>query len=303
LNFPTDLCALLVSTLVATALSHRSIRADLGQVISTAAAAMGIWTVALRYYESWAFEREAVEDAALTSVLALAVTVFWAVINLVLPEDAALPGVAPFLLVFWPLVLALRLLVFRGLFDRGSSLGEVLIIGIGPMGQLTEEEISRRGRQRVVGCLGFHDQSRSGSLRSRFLGTADDLEVVLRTTPVSEVYIAGDVWKHSDAMQAAVATGCRKGDRRRLLALSSGGVEATSDGGQTFVRHRGFLGGAGVAPAPVRHHSAGDQGHFARACFLPPSSGGPARPAFPNAQVPLHGRERGGTAAIAAQSE
>jgi exopolysaccharide biosynthesis polyprenyl glycosylphosphotransferase len=208
LNSVLDLCVMLISISVATMLSHRPIGISFPEFIFTTFVAGGILVASgavLRHYDSRAYEREVVEDASLVSILVMAVAIFLQVLNVVLGETAAIPKVPQFLLVFWPGVLFLRLFVFRNLAEgQPASASEVLIVGIGPLGRTTGEELEKRGRYRVVGYLRFQDESRPAPLGSRLIGLSNELERVLRTTRVTKVYLAGDVVKNAEAIQAAI---------------------------------------------------------------------------------------------------
>jgi exopolysaccharide biosynthesis polyprenyl glycosylphosphotransferase len=113
--------------------------------------------------------------------------------------------------VLWPVVLTLRLMVFRVLVRREGPLDEVLVLGVGPMGRFTAEDLVKKGRRTVVGFLRFTDETLPLKLQAPFLGTDEDLEKVLRTVACTEVYIAGNAQKqkHGEAMQAAIKT-CEK---------------------------------------------------------------------------------------------
>jgi exopolysaccharide biosynthesis polyprenyl glycosylphosphotransferase len=207
LNSLVDLGCLLASIIVSTALSGRPTGVHFPVFVFSTVASGLVWIVAaavLRHYEPRAFERAAEEDAALVSILVMAVTTFLAVVNLVVDEPAAVPKVPQFLVVFWPVALFLRLFVFRAISEQESPLEEALIIGTGSLGRLTGEDLERRGRHCVVGYLQFTGEVSSGALNSKFLGTCEELEKVLRSRAVSEVYIAGDATKNADAMQAAI---------------------------------------------------------------------------------------------------
>src|SRR5215510_230788 len=137
LNSVVDLCVLLISISVATMLSvsERPVEISFPEFVLTTFAAGIFWVAAcavLRHYDVRAFERDAVEDACLVTVLVIGLGGFLGVLHLVLPDSAAIPRVSHFLLVFWPGVLGLRLFVFRALADTQTAKGEALIIGTGP---------------------------------------------------------------------------------------------------------------------------------------------------------------------------
>src|SRR5262249_37792956 len=169
------------------------------------AMALMVWLItstALRHYDPWA-ERESGDDAAMVTVLVMSVATVLGLVNVIAPWNTALPKVGHFLLVFWPSVLGLRLLVFRLLVKKEEPLDEVLIIGTGPLGRCTGDDLQRRGRHRVVGYLQFPGEGSRG-VRGRVLGDSIQLEAKLKTIPVSEIYIAGNMVKQADAMQTCI---------------------------------------------------------------------------------------------------
>ncbi len=211
-NLIADLAILLLSILFATWLSGRPTESSSHELVWFGMAACAVWLVtsaALRHYDPWASERDTTDDAALVSILVMAVTTILALVNVAAPEDPALPTVQHFLVVFWPIVLGVRLFVFRAVSNREGPLDEVLIVGTGPMGRLTGEDLRRRGRRHVLGYLRFSDESRPDSLGSRFLGTSSEIESILRTIPVNEVYLSGNALKHAAEMQAVIKV-CEK---------------------------------------------------------------------------------------------
>jgi exopolysaccharide biosynthesis polyprenyl glycosylphosphotransferase len=156
------------------------------------------------HYDCRALEREAADDACLVSILVMAVATSLSVLNVLFGHSAGLPKVPEFLLVFWPGVLCPRLFLFRTLSANQAPRRETLILGVGPLGRLTGDDLEKHGRHRVVGYLQFRDEARSSPLGARLLGTSDELEEVLRNTTVSEIYIAGDVVRQAADMEAAI---------------------------------------------------------------------------------------------------
>jgi exopolysaccharide biosynthesis polyprenyl glycosylphosphotransferase len=210
LNLVADLAWLLAAVFIATLWSGRyTSGVDLAWFAVAATATWLITSTALRHYDP-AADREVMDDVALVSILVLAVTTVLALLSLVSPPDtSSLPRVPQFLVTLWPLSLVLRLLVFRHLSEREGPLDDVLIIGTGPMGRITAEDLIKRGRRKVVGFLRFDDEHRPDNLRAPFLGSTSELEGILRTVPVSEVYVAGSNLKYPEAMQQAIKT-CEK---------------------------------------------------------------------------------------------
>jgi exopolysaccharide biosynthesis polyprenyl glycosylphosphotransferase len=152
----------------------------------------------------------------LTSVLAIGAAVaLWAIAvvsrdptHRVMASAAAVAAI-----VVWSaamLVRAARLRLSRG----AKARGEVLIVGMGPIARATAQDARQRGR-RVVGHLWLSGETaRDAGLLERsghapLLGAASDVERVLRSVPVDEVFIAGNVRAQGDEMQAAVQV-CEK---------------------------------------------------------------------------------------------
>jgi exopolysaccharide biosynthesis polyprenyl glycosylphosphotransferase len=203
-NLCVDLTLFLVALPASTAISG-TISRHYGDLTWFAISGSAVWIVAatsLRHYDPWA-NRNITDDAALVSVLVMCVTTNLGAIKLFVPSSTSLPNIDNFLLVFWPSVVALRVLVFRALEKREAPLKQVLIIGTGPLGRFTWEDLERRARQRVVGYLRFPDESRCEGIRAGYLGESSNLEQVLRTIAVDEVYIAGNTLRQAEAMQAA----------------------------------------------------------------------------------------------------
>ncbi len=210
LNLVVDLSWLLTSIVIATMWSGRfDTRGP--ELLWFGIAATAVWAItaiALRHYDPYS-ERAVMDDIALGSILVLAVTTILALVVMVGPEHASIPPVPLFLLTLWPVVLALRLVVFRQIARREAPLDDVLIVGTGPMGRITAEDLMKKGKRRVAGFLRYDDEARPDNLRAGFLGTVGELEGILRTVPVEEVYIAGNNLKHAEAMQAAIKV-CEK---------------------------------------------------------------------------------------------
>ncbi len=163
-----------------------------------------ITSMALRHYDPWASEREALDDLMLVSILVMAVTTMLAMGSLVYGVAARLPQVGIFLLVFWPSALGVRLSVFRAFSKREEPLDEVLVVGIGALGRATGEDILRRGKRSLLGFVRFGAEHPSANFRGNLLGSVDELDTVLANLPVGEVYLASNNLTHADEIQKAI---------------------------------------------------------------------------------------------------
>jgi exopolysaccharide biosynthesis polyprenyl glycosylphosphotransferase len=206
LNLASDLGLLLGSLFLATRISGL-VGWDAHQLAWFGVAACSTWVftaTALRHYDPWASEREALDDAAMASVLVMAVATVLGVVRIFAPPHAALPQVGPFLLLFWPLVLLVRLVIFRRMSLREEPLDEVLVLGQGPLGRATGSDIQTKGRRRLIGYVRFPDEPKAPQLGNLNLGTMDELDHLLKTMAVSEVFIAGSAIKQGEVMQKAI---------------------------------------------------------------------------------------------------
>jgi exopolysaccharide biosynthesis polyprenyl glycosylphosphotransferase len=167
--------------------------------------ALGVWIVtstALRHYGAAAYERELFDDIAMTVVVLVAVFTILFVLNFAFRALGATPTDLRVLLADACWALSMRI-VFRHLSVREAPTDEIIIVGAGIRGHLTAEAIEKRGRQRVIGYIPFGAE-RVHPRALPLLGTSGDLEHVLRSTPVSSVYVAGNALKDGPAMQHTI---------------------------------------------------------------------------------------------------
>jgi exopolysaccharide biosynthesis polyprenyl glycosylphosphotransferase len=202
LNLAVDL-VLLLAAIAFASLTGSQLMAESIWFASSAVAAWVVASTALRYYDPFA-ERDAFDDVALISVLSLAVVTLLALVGLIVPAKTAVPRVGPFLLAFWPAAVLVRLVVMRTLQKKERPMDDVLIVGTGPLGRVTGEDLQRGSRRRVLGYLSFPEDTSKGTLPAPLLGTLADLEKCLRTHAISEVYVAGSATRQGDVMQGAV---------------------------------------------------------------------------------------------------
>ncbi len=203
-SFLVDLLVLVVALIAGAFLSGATTLPP--ELLTFAFVALMTWLItamALRQYDPWASERAFFDDAAMTSVLVLAVTTVLAVSTHVFKMNG-LPNAGVLLLVLWPTALGMRVSVFRTLSPKSGPIDEVLMVGVGPLGRATADDLRGRGRQEVVGFVRFSSEHVPSRLRSKVLGSINELEQVLRTVPVGEVYLASNSAANAEEMQAAI---------------------------------------------------------------------------------------------------
>ena len=207
LNLSVDVVLVVAALLVSTLLMHPSLRVGSGELWALLGVGIITWLVVgttLCLYDVRFADRDALDDMALLSVQVMAVTVVLYVSRLLIARESGIVALTFFPPLLWTSVALLRLLLFRRLAVREQPLDEVIVVGIGPMGRATGEDITQRGRQRVIGHLRFSNETYGSSAPEKVLARAEQLEHILSTVPVDEVYIAGNVLKNSAEMQAAV---------------------------------------------------------------------------------------------------
>jgi exopolysaccharide biosynthesis polyprenyl glycosylphosphotransferase len=200
-----DLGVLVASVVVSALLSGLPVFASPSLVpfIFTAALVWLATSLTLRHYDPWASDRRVADDLAMVSVLVMAVTTSLAVSSVVI-SGHDLPSVGPFLLVFWPTALVLRLTLFRALSPRSGPVDDVLVIGIGPLGRATEQELRKHRRREVLGFVRFDTEAANASTRGKVLGAVSDLDGILRRIPVGEVYFADTNVENAALTQDAI---------------------------------------------------------------------------------------------------
>ena len=208
LSLLLDLLAIVVAAVAASFISLGEVGPGLTTFSVAGIVTWLITAMALRQYDPWASDRSTLDDAAMQSILVLAVTTVLAVMGLVLPEGS-LPNSGLFLLIAWPTSLVLRATVFRNLSPRSGPIDEVIIVGTGPLARATLEEIRRKGRHEVLGLVRFSNEVTAKTLKARVLGVASEIEQVLRSVPVAEVYFASNSPAHAEEIQKAIKV-CEK---------------------------------------------------------------------------------------------
>ena len=157
----------------------------------------------LRHYDIWN-GRGTNGDVALTGLLMASMVTAMALLRVCVPQYAAGSDLLRFVVVATPAILWLRLTT-SWLGRREQVPQPILVMGIGPLGRHTGLEIlDRHDRRRVVGYLRFADEPAHDRLPAELIGTAENLEEVLKKQVVSEVFIAGNNDSQRVEMQAAI---------------------------------------------------------------------------------------------------
>ena len=224
INLITDLAIVMSATfgvyLLRWALPLGQARATL---FWTGMALVSVWVVtaaALRHYASFAYERSLLDEIAMVTVLTASMLTVLSVLKLFIAPTVLLPGGSASLALVWCPALFLRLFVFRPFAKQEEPVDEVLVVGTGPIGRLTAQDMRLHGRHRVVGHLRFADDNgkESDLLRRSYatdgrecniLGPVTAIEEILRRIPLDEIYIAGDTRRHGEEMQEAIRV-CEK---------------------------------------------------------------------------------------------
>ncbi len=194
LNLITDLLIILAAMMAA----------GFGPFQLIVLSAVALWLllgITLRHYDAWAYGRTASFDAGMVSIMMMAVLTGMIILVRLVPGAPAMTEVSVVPLACWPLLIALRLLVFRTISKQEAPLDEVLVIGAGTLGRKTAEDLRKAGKRTVLGHLRFSDER--GEPKG-LLGNVQELEKILRNTPVDEVYIAGNALKQGPEMQASI---------------------------------------------------------------------------------------------------
>jgi len=207
MNLVADVVLVVAALLISTTLMGHDLhleRTDLWVLLGVGVISWLVVGTALCLYDVHFANRERLDDLALISIQVMVITVVLFLTRLVMGTESWIVALSLFPSLLWPAVALPRLYFFRRLSVQEQPLDEVLILGVGPMGRLTGEDLNTMHRRKVTGYLNFSNETAPAEMPAPVLGAAKDLEHVLSTVPVDEVYIAGNIVKHSTEMQAAV---------------------------------------------------------------------------------------------------
>jgi exopolysaccharide biosynthesis polyprenyl glycosylphosphotransferase len=209
LNFALDVLILALASFVAAA-EGGQIHWKVALVMTATAAAF--WAGASRMLGHYdvANGRGFSGDVALTLVLVAAVVVPMTLLRLVIPRYAMTTQITRFLTVLVPAILWVRLRATGVRLWRSRPIDQILIVGVGPLGRLTHREIRDSGKHRsVMGYLLFDDEKSHARLQAPVLGTASQIEAILREHVVNEVYFASSAGHQRPDVQLAIGV-CEK---------------------------------------------------------------------------------------------
>jgi exopolysaccharide biosynthesis polyprenyl glycosylphosphotransferase len=212
MNMMADLVLVVAALIISTTLMGHDLhleRTDVWVLLGVGVISWLVVGTALCLYDVRFADRERLDDLALISIQVMVVTVVLFLTRLLMGTESWIVALSLFPPLLWPSVALPRLYFFRLLSVREEPLDEVLIMGVGALGRLTGEDLNSKHRRKVIGYLGFHGESASAEPPAPVLGTAKDLEHILCTVPVDEVYISGNLVKQAPEMQAAVKV-CEK---------------------------------------------------------------------------------------------
>jgi exopolysaccharide biosynthesis polyprenyl glycosylphosphotransferase len=209
LNFVADLVILVAACFVAAAGS--------GQLHWKVALSMSligvvVWAIGsrvLRHYDV-SNGRGFLGDIALTVVLLISVAIPLALLRYFVPRYATTTELTRFLAIMLPAIIWVRLRATGLRLWRARPIEQVLIVGAGSLGRLTQREIRDAGKRReIIGYLRFDDEQSNARLQAPVFGTVHELETVLRERVVNEVYFATNAVHHRREVQDAIAA-CEK---------------------------------------------------------------------------------------------
>ncbi|MGA2449612.1 MAG: sugar transferase [Polyangiaceae bacterium] len=171
-----------------------------------AAGSLLVWALGgrlLRHYDVWNGRRIG-GDVLLTALLLAGLLVTLATLRVFVVPYAQGSDLGRFAVVAVPSILWLRLTT-SWLRRRERPVEDVIIMGVGPLGRHTGLEICDRDDHRsVLGYLNFLDEPAHDRLPAQIMGTAADLESILKKHVVNEVYLASNHDSHRTEIQMSI---------------------------------------------------------------------------------------------------
>jgi exopolysaccharide biosynthesis polyprenyl glycosylphosphotransferase len=204
LNFGADVLILALASFVA-ASDDGQLHWKVALVMTATAATLWAFASRILHHYDVGNGRGFQGDVALTLVLVAAVVVPMTLLRFVIPRYAMTTEITRFLAVLVPAILWVRLRATGLRLWRSRPIEQILIVGGGPLGRITHREIRDSGEHRhVMGHLLFDEESNHARLHAPVLGIAGDIETVLRTHVVNEVYFANSAAHQRSDVQAAI---------------------------------------------------------------------------------------------------
>jgi exopolysaccharide biosynthesis polyprenyl glycosylphosphotransferase len=166
--------------------------------------ATGVWwstSSVVRHYGSHV-ARSWWEDLLLTVVILFSVVTIVAAGDLILPVPS--PEMGQLVFIALPVQAFLRVTVFAHFGAGTTEPRHLLILGTGPLGRITGEDLARTRAR--CSYLSWPGEPISSPPQGRYLGEAAHLTSVLHNEVVDEVYLCGLDAVDRGALQAAVGT-------------------------------------------------------------------------------------------------
>jgi exopolysaccharide biosynthesis polyprenyl glycosylphosphotransferase len=242
LNVLGDCILLAAASFVAT-MTNESPTVKPGVASGLAFSLIFVWAVAgrvVRHYDMANGRRER-GDFVMTMVLVAFTIGTMAALGALVPQCRHNVEVWRFALVLVPGVVWLRLMTSWLRMRREVQPARVLVMGTGSLGRLTGHELRSTTpvAREVLGYLRFDDEAAENArLPAPVIGVAEELEAVIKSRELDEVYIAAHITTHHKQMQKAITTCERYGIPFALpaagfrfdRAVAVGGTRATPDG-------------------------------------------------------------------------
>ena len=159
------------------------------------------WSVSsvARHY-AYTVERAVWEDVLLTCILLLSVATVVGVGGWLLSGPA--PDVVRLLLLALPAQVFVRLTVFAFVRAQTRAPKQILIVGTGPLGRITGEDLTRA--RSTCSFLSWPGEQVPEPLRGTYLGESTGIAQVLEAEVYDEVYICGLPGSHGQSLQSCV---------------------------------------------------------------------------------------------------